>query len=52
MPDYKQQYLDLFRASEQAIRILVQAQQAAEQAVLDAPPPPLRLPQGDQPSRP
>lgn len=31
MPDYKEMYLTLFRASEQAIQTLIQAQQACEE---------------------
>ena len=42
-PDYKAMYLELFRASEQAARILREAQQRAEEHLLEEPPPPLRL---------
>lgn len=42
-PDYKALYFELFRASEQAVRLLRDAQARAEQAVLRADPPPLRL---------
>lgn len=42
-PDYKELYLELFRANEQAVRLLINAQQRAEREVLDAAPPPLRL---------
>lgn len=31
MPDYKQMYLTLFRATEQAINTLIQAQQECEE---------------------
>lgn len=31
MPDYKEMYVVLFRASEQAINILIDAQQACEE---------------------
>ena len=31
MPDYKELYLSLFRASEQAVRILIEAQRACEE---------------------
>ena len=31
MPDYKEMYLTLFRASEQAIQTLIQEQQACEE---------------------
>ena len=36
-------YLELFRASEQAVRLLQDAQARAEQQLLAADPPPLRL---------
>ena len=42
-PDYKALYFELFRASEQAARLLWEAQQKAEQEVLQADPPPLEL---------
>ena len=42
-PDYKTMYLELFRASEQAARILREAQLRAEEHLLEEPPPPLRL---------
>lgn len=42
-PDYKALYLELFRASEQAARLLWDAQRRAEQELLQADPPPLRL---------
>ena len=52
MPDYKELYLALFRANEQSIRTLEQAQRAAEQAVLAAPEPPLTLaPQAEKTPR-
>ena len=35
-PDWKERYLTLFRSSEQAIQLLIQAQQACEEAVLAA----------------
>ena len=35
-PDWKELYLTLFRSSEQAIQLLIQAQQACEEAVLAA----------------
>lgn len=35
MPDYKELYLTTIRASEQAIRALVRAQQECEDAILD-----------------
>ena len=42
-PDYKALYFELFRASEQAARLLWEAQQRAEQEALQADPPPLEL---------
>ena len=42
-PDYKELYLELFRANEQASRLLEDAQRRAEQEVLRADPPPIRL---------
>ena len=42
-PDYKALYFELFRASAQAARLLQEAQQKAEQEVLQADPPPLEL---------
>lgn len=36
MPDYKSLYLHMAHASEEAIRILIAAQQACEQELLDA----------------
>ena len=35
MPDYRKLYFDLFRATEKAIRILVEAQRAAEEEILN-----------------
>lgn len=37
MPDYKELYLGLFRATEKAINILVEAQQKAEEQYLSSP---------------
>ena len=42
-PDYKTMYLELFRASEQAARLLQEAQARAEQQLLAADPPPIEL---------
>lgn len=42
-PDYKEMYLELFRASEQAARLLQEAQARAEQQLLAADPPPIEL---------
>lgn len=44
MPDYKALYLELFRANERAARLLWEAQQRAEQQLLEETPPPLHLP--------
>ncbi len=38
--DYKEMYLKLFRATETAIRVLVEAQQECEEAYLAATEPP------------
>lgn len=43
MPDYKAMYFELFRASVQAVQLLQDAQTRAEQQLLEADPPPLRL---------
>lgn len=48
-PDYKELYLEMFRASEAAIRLLEQAQAKAEEAYLAAAPPPLALPGPEPP---
>ena len=37
MPDYKEMYLTLFRATEKAINILIDAQQECEEMYLNAP---------------
>ena len=42
-PDYKAMNLELFRASEQAARLLQEAQARAEQQLLAADPPPIEL---------
>ena len=43
MPDYKELYLTMVRASEKAIRILIEAQQACEERVMDDEPPALYI---------
>ena len=43
MPDYKAMYVELFRASVQAVQLLQDAQTRAEQQLLAADLPPLRL---------
>ena len=45
MPDYKALYFELFRASEQAIRLLQDAQVKAEEKVIAEDKPPLELAQ-------
>ena len=37
MPDYKEMYLKMVRASEKAIRILVEAQQECEELYISVP---------------
>lgn len=37
MPDYKEMYLTLFRATERAINLLIDAQQECEEMYLNAP---------------
>ena len=37
MPDYKEMYLTLFRATEQAINTLIAAQQQCEELYMNAP---------------
>ena len=48
-PDYTALYYELFRASEQAARLLHEAQQRAEEQVMAEDEPPLRL---EEPLRP
>ena len=47
-PDYKAMYFELFRASVQAAQLLQDAQKRAEQHLLEADPPPIRLEQTEQ----
>ena len=44
MPDYKEMYLTLFRATEQAINLLVAAQQTCEDMYVNAPKDNLSIP--------
>ena len=37
MPDYKEMYLTIFRASEQAINLLIAAQQKCEEHCISSP---------------
>lgn len=43
MPDYKQMYLTLFRATEQAINTLIQAQQQCEELYISQPESTLKI---------
>lgn len=43
MPNYKEMYLKLFRASEQAINTLIQAQRECEELYINQPEPELKL---------
>ena len=47
-PDYKAMYFELFRASVQAVQLLQDAQARAEQQLLAADLPPLRLDETDK----
>lgn len=46
-PDYKAMYFELFRASVQAAQLLQEAQARAEEQLLEADPPPIRLDEKD-----
>ena len=43
MPDYKEMYLQMVRATEAAMDLLIQAQQACEELYLSDPAPELKL---------
>lgn len=43
MPDYQEMYLKLFRASEEAVNILIAAQQECEELYISQPEPELRI---------
>jgi hypothetical protein len=43
MPDYKEMYLKLFRASEEAVNILITAQQECEELYISQPEPELKV---------
>ena len=43
MPDYKEMYLKLFRASEEAVNILITAQQECEELYNSQPEPELKI---------
>ena len=48
VPDYKAMYFELVRASVQAVQLLQDAQVRAEQQLLDADLPPIRLGQPEK----
>lgn len=43
MPDYKEMYMKLFRASEKAVNILIAAQQECEELYISSPEPELNV---------
>ena len=43
MPDYKKMYLRLFRASEEAVNLLIAAQRKCEELYVNAPEPELKV---------
>ena len=43
MPDYKEMYLKLFRASEEAVDLLIAAQRECEELYVNAPEPELKI---------
>lgn len=43
MPDYKEMYLTMFRASEKAINILIEAQRQCEELYISAKEPELSI---------
>lgn len=43
VPDYQQMYLTLFRASEQAVNILIEAQRKCEELYLSSPEASIKL---------
>ena len=49
MANYKEMYLKMMRASEQASRILIQAQQECEEMYLSEEPPILRMVEREEP---
>ena len=52
MPDYKKMYLTLFRASEDAVNLLVKAQRECEELYLSSPEPELTAPEDGAPAGP
>ena len=49
MPDYKEMYLTMVRASEDAVNTLIRAQQKCEELYLSAPGPDIRVLAADSP---
>lgn len=43
MPDYKEMYLKLFRATEEAVNLLIDAQQACEERFISVHEPELKV---------
>ena len=43
MPDYKEMYLKLFRASGEAVNLLIAAQRECEELYMNAPDPDIRV---------
>lgn len=43
MPDYKEMYLKLFRATEEALNTLITAQRECEELYLSSPEPELKV---------
>ncbi len=43
MPDYKEMYLKMFRASEEAVNFLIRAQQECEELYISQPEPELKV---------
>ncbi|MDD4511475.1 MAG: hypothetical protein PHY23_11290 [Oscillospiraceae bacterium] len=43
MPDYKEMYLKLFRASEEAVNVLIAAQRECEELYISSPEPELKV---------
>ena len=48
MPDYEKMYFDLFRATEKAINLLIDAQRACEEEYISAPEPKLTKLHGEK----
>jgi hypothetical protein len=43
MPDYKEMYLKMFRASEEAVNLLIAAQRECEELYISSPEPELKI---------